>query len=107
MIDHEVIASTGKGEEKKEVGRKTIRLAESVEECVELSDEATVVKLFNQSLTTNTRNSLARPAGAGVAAKTAYGIYLNMLEANVPAEKAAGIAGLTQDQIATCEAAAG
>lgn len=107
MQETEVIAFSGAGDKRKEVGRKKIQVADTYADCTKIAgSEAEAIKLFNQQNKTNTRNSLARPAGAGVKVKVAYGIYLNMIKAGVPKEKALGIAELSAETLKTCEEAA-
>jgi len=73
MKDLKVIAYTGKGDDRKEVGSTMIKVAENLKECVAIvGDEGKVVALFNQQFKTNARNSLARPAGGSAADKIKF-----------------------------------
>jgi len=62
MIEHIVVASSGKGALKKEIGRKVIQLPESVEEMVDQFEEATILKYFNASFKLDTLSDLRGPA---------------------------------------------
>lgn len=82
MKDFKVVAYTGKGDDRKEVGSKVIKVAENLKECVSIvGDEAKVIALFNQQYKTNTRNTLARPAGGSVADKTRFESAKRLVEA--------------------------
>ncbi len=82
MKDFKVVAYTGKGDAKKEVGSKAIKVAENLKECVSIAgNEARVVELFNQQHKTNTRNTLARPAGGSVVEKQKFESAKRLLDA--------------------------
>lgn len=91
------IVAKAKGQE---VGKKSIELADSIADAVTISgSEARVVELFNRQLSTDTRNSIARPSTGGVEVRTRVELYHSMVENGVPESQAKSIAKVSDEDI--------
>lgn len=97
MHSQEVVAKA-KGVE---IGRKTIELADTLAEAIEIAgSEARVVELVNRMFVTDTRNSIARPSTGGIELRTRVELFHSMVENGVPEQQAKVIAKVSDEEIA-------